>query len=181
MSIFRVSTPALFLTVLCAWPAVAQTEGTPVLFPGGASSISEAHGDWTLVCGEQDEIGTCVVTQNLSNSQTGQRVLALELEPLADGSLEGTLVLPFGLLLADGVRPQVDAVNVGDVLSVAVCYDYGCLVDLGFDAAGVDLLRRGTTLRFVGTIADSGESVSLSLPLGGISSALERATTLTVD
>lgn len=181
MSIFRVSAPALFLTALCAWPALAQTEGTPVLFPGGASSISEVHGDWTLVCGEQDEIGTCVVTQNLSNSQTGQRVLAVELEPASEGGLDGTLVLPFGLLLADGVRMQIDAVNIGEVLPFAVCYEYGCLVDLSFDDAGVDLLRRGTTLRFLGTVADSGESVALSLSLAGISSALARGITLTAD
>lgn len=177
----RVSTLAFALAFSSALPAIAQTEAAPILFPGGASSISEAHGDWTLVCGAQDETATCVTTQNLSNNQTGQRVLAVELEALEDGGLEGTLVLPFGLLLSDGVRMQIDAVTVGDQLSFAVCYEYGCIVDLSLDAAGIDLLRRGTTLRFLGTVADSGESVALSVPLAGISSALARGAALIAE
>lgn len=165
-----------------AGPARAQTpEAGAPLFPGGAHSLTEVHGDWTVICGPYEDARACVVTQNLAQEQSGQRVLAVEFEPLADGALAGTLVLPFGLALADGIGVEIDGTALGEPLPLAVCYDYGCIADLEYGDGEIDALRAGATLRMVGTIADSGESVAFSISLTGITSALDRATTLIAD
>lgn len=174
--LFRRAAVVTLASVL-ALPAAAQTATTA--FPGGASALSETHGDWTLVCGLEEDARVCVLTQSLASGSSGQRVLTVELEPAAEGAIAGSLMLPFGLLLADGVRTQVDAVTIGDTIAFSACYDNGCLADFTLDAPAADLLRRGGSLRLLATVADSGENVTLTVSLAGVSSALDRARALT--
>jgi len=176
---------AALIALLLVPPALAQdvppTEELPpsdIPFAGGATAISETHGDWTVICGTRTGEQACVINQSLADEQTGQRVLAVELENEANGAVAGSLVLPFGLRLGEGVRTQVDAVTVGDTLPIRVCYDYGCVARLSFDANTATLLRKGTALRLVGTVDESGEDIALSVSLRGISSALDRGAAL---
>lgn len=161
--------------------AAAQPAEAPIPFAGGATAISETHGDWTLVCGTREQQRTCVISQSLANEQTGQRIVSLEIEPKANGELSGSLVLPFGLKLSEGIKTHVDAVPVGGARPFEVCYDYGCVATFTLDAGSADLLKRGTDLNLIGIVADSGQNVTLSVPLGGISSALARSLTLTAE
>lgn len=167
---------ACLLALVFSMPALAQeqTEAPAPTFAGGASAITEVHGNWTVLCGFEEADKVCVVTQNLADSQSGQRMLTLELELAGDGGAEGVAMIPFGLRLPDGIGMQADAVNVGDRLPIVACYDNGCLATFTLDDAGIELLRRGNTLRLAGTVQDSGENVVLSMPLAGITSAMAR-------
>lgn len=174
------------LIVICAGaaPLMAQdaaADAPEITFAGGASTITESHGDWTLICGVHEAEKACVVTQSLADQQRGQRVLTVEMEAGSEGAIGATVVLPFGLALADGVRMQIDDVSLGEASPFTVCYDYGCIADFDLDAGSAQLLGRGTNLRFVGIVADTGENIALSVSLNGLTSALERAPAVLAD
>ena len=60
--------------------AAQSTTATPSQqLPNGASSISETYGDWTVNCRLVDGQKQCLLLHAQGNSQTGQRVFAIEL------------------------------------------------------------------------------------------------------
>jgi len=64
-----------------ALPALAQEAS----LPGGASTLNETHGAWTVICaiGTQAEsrpVKYCAMSQIQLHAQTRQRALAIELE-----------------------------------------------------------------------------------------------------
>jgi invasion protein IalB len=156
-----------------AAPAVAST------LPGGASSASETHGDWTVSCqmGQADK--QCVLSQALADTQSGQRVLALELTVPSADTAEGMLLAPFGLKLNDGVKLSVDGKALGDSRAFLTCIPSGCLVPVTFDAASLAALRAGTNLEVTGVSADSTQQVALALSLSGFTAAVARTGELT--
>src|SRR5690606_21603663 len=89
-----------------AAPALAQVAAGGL--PGGASSIQETFGAWTVSCRIVEARKACTFSQARGNQQTGQRSLAIELKPPAEGKTEGVLVLPFGLSLAAGIKLALD-------------------------------------------------------------------------
>lgn len=92
---------------------LAAISGAPVLaapLPGGASTLQETYQDWTVSCQNQKETSVCVMRQDQSSTQTGQRVLTAELRNVAGGKVEGVLLMPFGLDLAKGAALKIDDV-----------------------------------------------------------------------
>ncbi len=91
-------------------PVKAQVAAPPNLLPGGASSLTETHGDWMIHCQVVAEAEAsrraCVMAQRQTNAQ-GQQVLAIELLPSTEG-LEGALVLPFGLAVRQAVSLTIE-------------------------------------------------------------------------
>lgn len=87
--------------------AFAQEGG----LPGGATSLRQGHGDWTVSCNITTQNGAptkaCSLSQEQTDGQSRQRVLAIEFRPGGD-VLQGTLVLPFGLAVDQGVTLQID-------------------------------------------------------------------------
>jgi invasion protein IalB len=170
---------AAFLSGAFSMGAVAQdaAAAAPITFASGANSISETHGDWTLICGVQAAAKVCVITQTLGDERSGQRVVTLEFEAAGEGT-EGTLMMPFGLRLSDGVRTQIGGVTVGEPAAFATCYDRGCLASFSMDAEVTALLKRGQELNLIAIADDSGESVVVKASLIGFSSALARSVEL---
>ncbi|WP_204307255.1 invasion associated locus B family protein, partial [Enterobacter hormaechei] len=85
-----------------------------------ASSLQEAHGDWVVGCAVQGNAKRCGLTQEQTNQQTRQRVLAMELTLVGD-RIEGVLLLPFGLVLDQGVVLQIDELPQGQALRFRTC------------------------------------------------------------
>lgn len=152
---------------LWALPALGATS-----LPGGASNLTETHGDWTVRCGAVDLVVSCEAFQEQISSQNQQRVLAISFGS-ADAVLTGVLVLPFGLLLANGALLQIDDKPASEVQSFQTCLPAGCLVPLEMDADWIGALRTGTTLG-VGAQSVSGQEANFSISLTGLSSALDR-------
>ncbi|WP_246684919.1 invasion associated locus B family protein [Mesorhizobium sp. B2-7-1] len=148
--------------------------------PGGATSLREGHGDWTVACNATTQSGAagkaCSLSQEQADGQSRQRILAVELRPNGD-VLQGTLVLPFGLALDQGVTLQIDDGVVVPPLRFRTCLPGGCIVDLSFDIETVAALRKGTSLK-VKVVADGGKETNLALSLKGFPSALDRTTAL---
>lgn len=168
------------LTLCCAGfagssSAFAQTAPT---LPGGASSLNETHGDWTVACALQDNAKRCALSQQQADPQSRQRMLAVELALTADGQAAGALVLPFGLALDRGVVLRIDESKPMPTLPFRTCLPAGCIVPISFDSAMVAGLRKGKQLKLE-TVADGGNAISFSVSLNGLASALDRLADLT--
>ncbi len=165
------------LIVALAGAAAAQDNTS---LPGGATSLSETHDNWAVTCSLQTLNGktgkACTLSQQLTDTKSRQRILAIELRPMGTG-VEGTLVLPFGLALAKGAALQIDDGPVGTPMSFKTCLPVGCIVPVSFDARLVAALRNGKVLR-VKTVRDGAGEMQISISLKGFGGALDRTATL---
>jgi invasion protein IalB len=145
--------------------------------PGGATSLRETYQDWAVACAARDKAKYCSFSQQ-QNQKNGPMVLAVELVPTAAGGVSGTLVLPFGLLLAPGVRYQIDDGAPSGPLPFRTCVPAGCVVPLAFDAAMVKALRAGKALKLTVVRSDNNEPLALAVSLDGFGPALDRTSAL---
>lgn len=142
-----------------------------------SSQLSETYEDWSVTCIEVDGRPRCALSQR-QLLKSGQHVLTLELRPGEDASLEGTLVLPFGLNLDQGVSLAVDQATGGKPSRFRTCLPVGCLVPLTLTRATVGLLRSGQALKIGAFASDSEKDVAFSVSLKGFAEAQERAIAL---
>ena len=155
----------------------SQTPATvPSPLPGGASSIQETYEDWRVFCSAPNNVKQCTLQQVLSDSKTGQRVLAVELSPTADGGTAGNLVMPFGLLFSAGVSFALDQNPSGQALPFQTCIPAGCLVPLSLDAHTIGALRNGAQLKLNAKSVDAkAKPLVFTVSLKGFGAALDRA------
>jgi invasion protein IalB len=156
--------------------SLAAAQGTQPL-PGGATSLQEMHGDWRVVCAQPNGQKVCALSQQQTDKDTRQLLLAIELNAPATDKAEGTLILPFGLALERPVTLQIDEAAAGPTLRFRTCLPVGCLISLTFDPPTVALLKKGTTLT-VSATADGGQGAAFKISLNGFSSALDRTAAL---
>ena len=156
----------------------AWTQGAAL--PGGATSLRETHGDWTVNCaivGEAEQASkVCTLSQEQQDSKSGQRIIAVELRPSAKANA-ATLVLPFGLDLAAGAALQIDDGATGEPLPFRTCLSAGCLVSTNLDSKMLASLREGTALK-VHVKADGGKETMFALSLKGFGGAFDRTVEL---
>ncbi len=172
---FRICTaalPALLALGIAGLGARAQDASTSAQLPGGASSLQESYGVWSVACRIVEEKRQCAVTQQ-QVQENGQRVLAIEIRQAAGDALEATLVLPFGLMLDAGGTLAVDDAAPGEPLRFRTCIPAGCLVPATLDAAFLERLRSGKALA-IGTTSADGQQTPFSIPLGGFPAAVDR-------
>lgn len=150
----------------------------PSNLPNGATSLNETYQDWVVLCSAADRGRACAMAQQQRKQDTNQLVLAVEFNAVAANELRGTLVLPFGLRLTDGVTLQVDDGAVSKPLAFVTCLPAGCIVPLAFDASMIKALRAGTTLKLVAKAHDNGQDVGLGVSLKGFAAAQDRASAL---
>jgi len=151
-------------------PAADNNAGTSTsLLPGGASALSETHGDWTVNCQATVTTKTCTLSHQQFNKQSGQRLLAIE------------LALPFGLALSNGITLEVDDKKLDGSLQFSTCQMVGCLVPVSFDGDVMPLLKAGTTLKINAVAADTQQPVNFTISLNGFGSALARTAALSGD
>jgi invasion protein IalB len=152
-----------------------------VSLPGNASSLTEAHSDWTVTCAvvsspDGSKAKRCSLSQQQIAQQTRQRALAIELTA-ENGGAQGSLILPFGLALDQGVTYQLDDGPIGATQPFRTCLPVGCVVDVAFDAGTLASLKAGTVLN-VAAAADGGQEMIFSISLTGFSSAYDRVVEL---
>lgn len=172
-----VAATAVFVTAAAAQQGTPTSPGVTSTLPGGASSLRESHGDWTVGCAmqqqTQDQRPTkiCSLGQEQLDNRSRQRVFAIELRP-SKTTAKATLILPFGLDLQRGVTLQMDDGQAGPVQPIRTCLAAGCLVEVDFDAAMVASLGKAKTVK-VSAIAD-GKDTPFTIPMNGFQSAYNR-------
>lgn len=153
--------------------AEAASEAAPAVIPtlpGGARSISDIYGSWTLDCASDAGGARCAVTQIQFNPQTQQRVLSAEVTAPEGGSgAEGLVLLPFGLDLSAGAQLELGSRN--EALAFSTCLPAGCLVNFPLSA---DELAAAGVANISAKVHDSGEDLTFSVPLDGLTPALAR-------
>jgi invasion protein IalB len=170
---------------ITASSAAAQTttsspaETKAVQLAGGASAISETHGSWTVNCQIVNNTRVCSSSFQQFDGKN-QRVFAIEVSPRESGA-SGNAALPFGLALNKGVILVIDDKPVGETRQFSTCLLLGCLIPLSFDAASLDALNRGNTLKLKAVASDTGKEIEFSVPLKGFSSALKRSGALLAE
>ena len=145
--------------------------------PGGATSLQELHGDWRVACVQQDSKKVCALSQQQTNKDTGQLLLAIELQAVSADRVEGTLILPFGLALERPITFEMNGAPTASVLRVRTCLPVGCLVSLSLDPATITAMRKGTSLTIRAT-ADDGQGALFTISLNGFAGALDRVSAL---
>lgn len=159
------------LLVLAAGAGGSAAEG----LPGGATSLSEAHGDWTVTCTTADGAVRCAMVQNQVSGENRQRVLSAELTAVEDGTgVDGVLVLPFGLRLDAGVELGIDENTAMPQRRFSTCIPAGCLVPVAFDADTTTAVKSGEMLHIAATANDNDQEIALSISLSGFTSAFDR-------
>lgn len=150
--------------------------------PDGAAGLNETYQDWTLICAVNQGGGqnatpnthTAILSQQQRKRDTNQLVLAAEFNQIERDRISGTLVLPFGLRLADGVSLQIDGGPISRPFAFATALPTGILLPLSFDAGSVRGLRAGGALYLRAKAWDSGQDVMLSVSLKGFAEAHDR-------
>lgn len=143
--------------------------------PGGASSLSETYGNWTVSCLVQKQGEAQKVLCSMSQQQVDdkrQRALAVEISPDKSGA-SGVFVLPFGLNLGAGTILQIDETPADKPVSFTTCLPAGCIVPVSFDAAKAEALGKGKNLSVLAQAMD-GNNIKLTVPLDGFASAIKR-------
>ncbi|MBX8827376.1 invasion associated locus B family protein [Ochrobactrum sp. SFR4] len=167
--------------IFSSWSACAQEVkgNTPSTLPGGASSLTETFEDWTVFCVAAGGKTQCIVSQS-QIQQNGQRVLDIRLNTVTqpDGS-NGSVTLPFGLELEQGVTVQLDDGKIGKPLSFRTCLPNGCLVPLSIDRSMLQAMSVGTSLKLV-SVSTQNETTPFIVSLKGFGPALDRAESLMV-
>ena len=144
------------------------------------SSLSETYGSWVVQCStqvgseEDKERTSCQMSQELTQRETGERVLlaALTLND-ASADVAMTLVAPFGLLLPEGISLSVDGDMYTSIVFRTCLPRVGCLAKTDVSDNQRGLLTEGQTLS-IGMVAETGQKIQANLSLEGFSSALAR-------
>jgi invasion protein IalB len=168
----------LALATCLPWVARVNGQDAPVL-PGGASSLTETYGDWSVACQSGQAAIRCAISQQQVR-QDGQRVVTIELQTAPEGALGGNLVLPFGIQIDAGATLRIDEQPATMApLRFHTCLPAGCVMRVSFDAPTVTLLRAGAELHVETRTADTGQEFVIALSLSGFSSAIDRLKVLT--
>ncbi|WP_127144325.1 invasion associated locus B family protein [Pelagibacterium montanilacus] len=162
---------SLALTLALGWTGSVPAQG----LPGGANSLNETHGDWTVACVAPEGVARCAMTQTQVQGESRERVLAIELTT-ADGGdgVTGLLVLPFGLNLDAGITLAIDEATELDPRRFSTCLPAGCLVPIAFDGNAYARLRAGTTVMVRANANGSTPEVTFTVSLNGFASASSR-------
>jgi invasion protein IalB len=191
MNISCVSRFRTLAVIALLWPATlaAQTKPKPAgatvpstaksaqPLPGGANSVEEAHGDWRVACARPDGQMHCSLSQQMLDRDSHQRIVAIELTPHLAGGTEGTLVLPFGLALDQGVTLQIDDGPVSPAMRFRTCLPAGCVVVLTLDNASITNLKTGRLL-VIKAVGDNTQNLAFPMSLKGFAGAFDRTTDL---
>ena len=163
------SLAAAVAAAILAAVGAAQAEGV------AADMTTETFGDWMVRCvpaATADAPRLCEMTQELNESKSGKRVLAIGLTRQADGSAAATIVVPLGLKLSAGLALKGD----GD-LSVSAAFDTclpaGCILRPALDAATVAAIGASQKLTASMTAPD-GKTLEVALSSAGFTDAWAR-------
>lgn len=144
------------------------------------TTLSETYDAWTVQCvnrseGEQRQ-RTCQMSQELLQQGTRQRVLLFAINTAADGGATATLILPFGLLLSEGVRIEIAEKEVVRG-AYRTCLPAGCVAELGLSDEVIQQLETSEIASVMMT-ANTGQPVKTDISLKGFAAAYQRLATL---
>ena len=156
-------------------PALAQEQVAAL--PGGASSLTETHGAWTVACTLVEGSKECALSQAVGN-QSGQALVSLDLGIGETNRAEGMFLTAFGLRLDAGIQLGIDGNALNAALPFFTCLATGCVVPVTLDEVALSALRVGQVLEVTGINVETGEAVTVPISLTGFTAAYNRTAEL---
>ncbi|MEM9782455.1 MAG: invasion associated locus B family protein [Pseudomonadota bacterium] len=157
------------LALLAGGAAAQQAEEGESTAP---DSLVERYGAWTVQCAAGNR--GCVAFQQLSNSETGQRIVRATIVPAGDETTARLrLLVPLGPRLSDGVVVRIDETEP-QTAPYLTCLQRGCVATTGIDEVLDQKLRAGGKMFVAVSAIESGRVVRFELSLSGISRAMDR-------
>jgi invasion protein IalB len=159
------------LAALAATAALAQeTETQP------PTSLSETYDTWTVQCATPQQEGQpakrqCQMTQELLQQESRQRMLLVAVTK-GEGNAKATLVLPFGLLLSEGIRIEIGQQEFARG-AFRTCLPAGCIVEIDLPQEAIGELQAGETASVLMT-ANNNQPVKTNISLKGFAAAYKR-------
>jgi invasion protein IalB len=162
--------------------AASQLAETPVtVLTGGASALTETHGDWAVNCQVVANTKVCALSHQQFDQAKNQRLLAIELSSRTGEEANGTIALPFGLELSAGITLSVEEKPAQTKMPFKTCFAVGCLVPVNWEKTFVDRLKANKALKISAVASDTLQPVNFTVSLRGFSSAIARAAELIKD
>lgn len=146
--------------------------------PNGMSSLSETYGDWIVACQMQKDTPRCQMTQTQTEPKSKQLFMAMEVRRSGDGSMDATLLMPFGLALKNGVTLQADQAKQMLKAEFSTCLPNGCLAPLGINQATAQTILSAKSLNIGAVAADDGKAFAATVSLNGFATAWNRLSEL---
>jgi invasion protein IalB len=166
MGRLRFAIGAMLLPLFLAAPTAARAE----------ARVGEKFGDWTFECQAiADGKTDCALTQILVNKQTNQPVLKFMLTrgKKAD-DVELKALIPLGIDIQAGVSGSIDEKPTLKFV-LETCVQPGCLASVKVKGALLDSMKAGKALNISFTQKSSGNKLSFSGSLKGLSDGVAAA------
>ena len=153
---------AVIASALLALPSVAPAEPT-----------EQAFKDWTVRCQDAEQGGRCLMSQLLTNRESDEPVLLIEVGYLQEGPQPmAQITVPHGVLLPAGVLLRVDESEETGRMPYTVCDKVGCKAIARLEDKVLDAMRGGREMVAVLT-SPSGDTASMTISLDGFTAALK--------
>lgn len=126
---------------------------------------------WAIRCDEKGD-GYCEIFQRLVSKENNQRVIEFAIGyPDKEKDAQVVIILPFGILLTEGVSVKIDDTQLGK-LPVRTCTEAGCILLTAMDKDVVNKLISAKSLT-IGFADMQSKPVNLSLSLDGFANKLK--------
>lgn len=170
------TTNLLVLLTFCMTLSATHAQDAPAAPDAAGAAPQNA---WVVNCstGATGTALECQMSQNLSESKTGQRVLTVTIrKDAAQGGMAMLIALPHGLFLPAGATYQIDD---GKTVPVAIqtSDQNGSYAAAPVDAALISALKAGTTLN-IGMESVSRKPVVIPVSLSGFTAAIDKLDSL---
>jgi len=150
-------------------PAPAPAANTPAAPAAPPRTETVVYDNWTVTCRDtivKDAKRTCSATLRVTNNQTRQNVLILEISNDAAGKPTFAIRTPLGVMIKEGVQIAVGNAKPRKV-DFALCDTRGCEAAAPFDV-GFSRDLSAANEASVTFMAMNGQPVTLKIPLKGI-------------
>jgi len=132
---------------------------------------------WAVQCGEDSKTGKkfCRMQQSLRFKKTGQRLLAIVIQPQTiEPKLAILLSLPHGLYLPAGTAFKIDDGEENRMV-IETCDVEGCYASGGLNEKQVAAMKKGKKI-LVGFQANNRKPITIPVTLAGFSAAFKKIT-----
>ena len=149
------------------------------------SSITETYGNWTVQCqsseasGDEDAQRVCQASQELRQSEIGQRIILVALTNPEDATkgVQVTIVAPFGLSLPAGIQLKINEVEL-TVVRFSTCIEgTGCIANADLSSEHLNKLGKEQMLG-VTMVAANGQKIQTNMSLDGFRASYDRLQSL---
>lgn len=163
---------SIFAAFVLASNSTTRAEGPMQVAKASAETATrEVIGDWVVTCSPKAGHKTCVMSQTLASKKLRQPVGALMIGKDRTGKLKGSLRMPVGVSLREGVIIKIEH---QDPLAVpfTACHRIGCFAPFDLSEPLVGKLKTATNITVVAHSV-SQQALSFNFSARGFPSAYE--------